>query len=216
MLKVKKVTSYYHASELFGIARRAAAGAKPYDEGFLVAILFSVLALEAFINESGDIAEMVPTLHRQKIVEGFSAVMSELEDRKESLLIKYHMALLVFSGSTWDEGSQPFQDFKLLVSLRNALAHTKADKWEAMVSDSKPDPLRKLDQYPKLVQQLCQKRLIEEPATSVSWLEVMATQKVANWACLTAESVTKAFLHAVPDGYYKSSLAKHIFHATDT
>jgi hypothetical protein len=211
---ITKITAYFHAKDLFNIARRAAVNGSTDKDAPIVSIMFSVLALEAFINESGALAKMVPTASRQKIIEGFSTVMGELEDRKESLLVKYHMALLVFSGSTWDEGSQPFQDFKLLVSLRNTIAHTKADKWETKVSESKPDPERSLDQYPKFVKQLYQKNLIELPAVSASWLEVLTQQQVAEWACLTAKLVTDEFLKIVPDGYYKSSLAKHVFKTT--
>ena len=208
---VIKVTAYFHADDLFNIARRAAVNSSTDKDAPIVSIMFSVLALEAFINESGALAEMVPTANRQKIIEGFSAVMGELEDRKESLLLKYHMAFLVFSGSTWDEGTQPFQDFKLLVSLRNNIAHTKADKWETKVSQSKPDPKRSLDQYPKLVKQLYQKKLIELPAVSASWLEVLTHGQVAAWACLTAKLVTEEFLKIVPDGYYKNFLAERVF-----
>jgi hypothetical protein len=39
---------------------------------------------------------MVPTLERQKVVAAYLAVMSELEERKEALSIKFHMGLLVF------------------------------------------------------------------------------------------------------------------------
>ena len=208
---VIKITAYFHATHLFNIARRAAADSTSDQDAPIVSVMFSVLALEAFINESGALARMVPTANRQKIIEGFSAVMSELEERRESLLVKYHMALLVFSGSTWDEGSQPFQDFKLLVSLRNAIAHTKADKWETRVFESKPDPERSLEEYPKFVKQLHQRKLIELPAVSGSWLEILTQQKVADWACLTARLITEEFLRIAPDGCYKSSLAKHVF-----
>lgn len=208
---VTKITAYLHANDLFNIARRAAASSSSDKDSPIVSIMFSVLALEAFINEAGALAKLVPTADRQKIIDGFSAVMGELEERKESLLVKFHMALLVFSGSTWDEGSQPFQDFKLLISLRNAIAHTKADKWEIKIYESNQDPNRPLDQYPKFIKQLCQKKIIEPPVASGSWLEVLAQPDVADWACQIAKSVTEEFLKIVPDGYYKNSLAKHVF-----
>lgn len=208
---ITKITAYLHANRLFSIAKRAAAGDSSENDASIVSIMFSVLALEAFINESGALANLVPTSKRQKIIEGFAQVMGELEERKESLLVKYHLALLVFSGSTWDEGSQPFQDFKLLIALRNAIAHTKADKWEAPVSESERDPERSLDQYPKIIRQLYQKKIIELPDKSTSWLEVLDQPKVAEWACSTAKLITEEFLNAVPDGEYKNSLSEHVF-----
>ena len=96
---ITKITAYFHADDLFNLARRAAANSTSDRDAPIVSIMFSVLALEAFINESGALAKMVPTANRQKIIEGFSSVMGELEDRKESLLVKYHMALLGKRGS---------------------------------------------------------------------------------------------------------------------
>ena len=211
---VTKITTYVHANKLFSIAKQAAGNSKSDRDAAIISIMFSVLALEAFINESGALARMVPTKNRQKIIEGYSSVMGELEERKESLFVKYHMALLLFSGATWDEGSQPFQDFKLLVSLRNAIAHTKADKWETKVSELKPDPERALEQYPKLIKQLHNKKLIKLPSSSTSWLEVLSRPEVADWACLTAEVITKEFLKIIPDGYYKNELSEYVFQAT--
>src|ERR1017187_4196239 len=118
MINLAQITSYYHARHLFTIAKRAARSSIKEDFS-IISIMFSVSALEAFINESVELARMVPTSERQKVVDGYLAVMSELEERKEALLIKFHMGLLVFSGSTWDEDTQPFQDFKLLVTTRN-------------------------------------------------------------------------------------------------
>lgn len=208
-MKITKITSYLHASHLYKVARQAAYRDDGEENDPIVAIMFCVLALEAFINESGVLARMLPTSKKQNIVDGFSSVMSELEERRESILLKYHMALLVFSGSTWNEGAQPFQDFKLLITLRNALVHMKADTWETKGWNQYPK--RQLSQYPKFVQALQQKGLIDAPEKSSSWLEAIAQPEVGKWACATAEKVTAEFLSVVPEGYFKESLSEHAF-----
>ena len=93
---ITEVTSSYHAGHLFKIAKRAASSSIKNPDFSIISIMFSVSALEAFINESVDLARMVPTLERQKVVAAYLAVMSELEERKEALSIKFHMGLLVF------------------------------------------------------------------------------------------------------------------------
>lgn len=206
-----KITAYFHCNDLFKIAQRAAEDSSSNKDAPIVSIIFSVIALEAFINESGTLAKMVPTAKRQKIIDAFATVMGELEDRKESLILKYHMALLVFSGSTWDEGSQPFQDFKILVSLRNNIAHKKADKWETKANKSKSYKERSLEQYPKFIKQLYQKNLVKLPNESDSWPEILTQKEVAEWACLTAKLITEDFFKIVPDGYYKDTLANLVF-----
>jgi hypothetical protein len=207
---ITKITSYIHAGHLFDIANRAAGEKNSDSDSPLIAMMFSVLALEAFINESGVLAQMVPTSERQQLIEGFSSVMKELEERKESLLIKYHMGLLVFTGSTWDEGALPFQDFKLLIAIRNSIVHMKADKWDVKVRHDKSDPERDIKQYPKFIGMLQRRGIIDMPAESTSWLKIVTQPKVAKWACATAVSITKGFFDAVPEGYYKKSLSGHV------
>lgn len=212
-MPITQITNYYHSGHLYGVAKNYSIGNDLDDNEPLISIMFSVLALEAFINESGSLARIVPSSEQQKIVEGFSSVMSELEERKESLLVKYHMALLVFSGSTWDEGALPFQDFKLLVNIRNSIVHMKADKWKVKISpdSTTTTKTRELKQYPKFVIALKQKGLIDIPDESSSWLSVITKPRVGKWACSTAEMITKEFFNKVPDGYFKEELEKYVF-----
>jgi hypothetical protein len=206
-----EVTSYFHAVHLFGIAKKAAGRSIKDPDFSIISIMFSVSALEAFINESVELARLVPTSERQKVVDGYRSVMSELEDRKEALLIKFYIGLLVLSGTAWDEGTQPFQDFKLLVTIRNQIVHIKADRWEAKLSSRGPEP-RSPSQYPKFIAALQQKKLVGLRG-SRSWFELINNKRVARWACDTAAKITGAFADALPDGSYKKSLMQHVFHA---
>lgn len=208
---VTKITSYFHATNLFNIATKATKSRSKKSDSSIIAIMFSASALEAFINESAGLARMVPTAKRQKIIDGYSSVMSELEDRKESLLVKYHMALLVFSGATWNEGDQAFQDFKLLITIRNAIVHMKTDRWETPVGKLKADPERAIEQYPKFIKVLEQKKIIDPPSKSQSWLELLKDQRVGKWSCQVAARITTEFEKAVPEGYFKDSLCKQVF-----
>ena len=208
---VTKVTTYFHAGDLFEIAKRSARAGTFENDGPIISIMFSVIALEAFINESVSLARSMPTAKTQKIVEAYSNVMSELEQRKEGIVIKYHLGLLVFSGATWDEGIQPFQDFKLLIVLRNAITHAKSDEWSVKLDYFRDhEPQRDVDEYPKFIRTLLQRGFIEKPLSSESWLVLLNNPKVANWACKTAETITKKFFEAVPKGYYKESLKTHL------
>lgn len=206
-----KITSYFHSADLFAIAKKASRSRSKQSTSPIVAIMFSASALEAFINESTGLARTIPTAKRQKLVEGYAAVMAELEDRRESLLIKYHMALLVFSGATWNEGDRAFQDLKLLVAIRNAIVHMKTDTWQTPVGHPKPHPERALEQYPKFIKVLEQKKIIDPPRKSRSWLELLRDQRVGHWACCTAARITDDFVHAVPDGSFKDALQEFTF-----
>ena len=208
---VTKTTSYFHATYLFDIALLAAKSREGDVGAPTVAVVFCAMALEAFINECGRLASTIPTSERQKIVEAFESVLSELEERKEAIVVKYHLGLLVFAGAAWDEGAKPFQDFKLLLTLRNEIAHMKGDAWESEVGKQKPDPERRSDQYPKWVREFRSRKLIPEPTVSTSWLEQITTPKVALWACRTASTITSEFYSSVPEGSFKESLKDHLF-----
>lgn len=207
---ITKIVSYFHATFLFKIALRASI-AKSGNQGQpVVCIVFCATALEAFINECGRLARTIPTDEKQNIVEAFASVMSELEDRREAIAIKYHLGLLVFKGATWEEGSQPFQDFKLLIGLRNELAHMKGDEWQTEVGKFRPDLERQQVQYPKFVRELHNRGVIPKPTKSTSWLSQISNPNVSVWACKTASTMTTEFFAAVPEGYFKKSLSKHL------
>ena len=163
---MKAITTYFHASDLFAIAERAADAKNSDPDGPIVAIMFCVIALEAFINESGDLARAMPTAKQQEIIEGYAQVMTELKDRREGLLLKYHLALLVFKGSTLNDHNVLLQDFKLLIALRNEITHLKADRWERKVSEDDQGRMRTLDEYPKFIQSLHNKGILSAPSDS--------------------------------------------------
>jgi hypothetical protein len=163
---VTQITQYFSAQHLFDIAKRASL--RKFRDSPTIAVVFSVTALEAFINESVALAKMIPTTQQQDIVTAYATAMRELEDRRESLAVKYHIGLIIWSGSTWNDGLQPYQDFRLLVTLRNALLHVRADRWEVQVSPGLPAPKRGIDEYPKFIKNLQQRQLIALPSRKLA------------------------------------------------
>jgi hypothetical protein len=208
---VIKVTSYFHAGHLYEIASKAARSKAKKSDNTIVAIMFCASALEAFINEPSGVARTIPSADKQRLVEGYASVMGELEDRKESLIAKYQMALLIFSGEVWNKGDTTFQDLRLLITIRNDIVHMKTDEWKTAVGSNKPDPERGIEQYPKYIKTLQEKRLIDPPSKSQSWLEAICDQRVSLWACRTAAKITTDFAAAAPSGRFKESLQNQAF-----
>ena len=204
---ITKVVTYFHANSLYDIAVRAARIENKDPDGPLISIMFSVIALEAFINESGSLARTVPTADKQSVIQGYAEVMDELEQRKEGIILKLHLALLLFSGSTLNKDDKLLAELTLLIALRNEITHPKGDVWQTPVSRKKPDPERSLLQYPKFIIKLHQKHIIPSPTISSSWLDQINTMPVANWACAIVEKISKRFYDSVPDGYYKHTLS---------
>jgi hypothetical protein len=211
--EVLAVNLYLHAPRLFRLAKRAASEDFADKDGPVISIMFCAVALEAFINESGALATMVPS-ENQAIVRGYASVMAELEERKESILLKYKLALLVLTGSTWEEQDLLFQEFKLLVALRNEITHLKGDRWEVEVDlDDEDDDGRRrsASNYPKFIRSLHSKGIIALPTSFSSWVTLANDPKVAAWACRVTKDITHRVLTSVPEGKFKDELSKYAF-----
>lgn len=97
----------------------------------ITSIVMSALAAEAFINELAEAADM-EQIGREGItsaildqLQDLANAVKEVEDSHGSVTLKYQIAYLILSGSTFPRGRSPFQEFMQLVSLRNLLVHLK-------------------------------------------------------------------------------------------
>jgi hypothetical protein len=93
----------------------------------LVSIVFSVIGLEAFVNE---LTEHAQSMAVTQPAEGgvFAQMMDEADDDHASLDFRLRLAHWILTGRMMDKGSQPYQDFALLIWLRNDLVHTRPNK----------------------------------------------------------------------------------------
>lgn len=208
-----KVTSYLHATYLFEVAVRAAKPEFPDRAGPTIAIMFSAAALEAFINESTLVANFVPTASKQPFLENYSSVMLEAERKRISLEDKYLLAFKTLTNSNWNKGIQPFQDFKLLINLRNEIVHMKGDKWESQIKTGATHPKREPENYPAFISALQGKGIVRKPTKSSAWLELVDTTDVARWACGVAEGMSRHLVQVVPSGYFKEMLETNLLRA---
>jgi hypothetical protein len=95
----------------------------------IIAIVFSALALEAFINEVGDFAAYPNRENAEQDPQSVSIIgsmLGEIEESRGSMQQKFLMAKWIFSQQEYDRANQPYLDFAILVQVRNALAHVKS------------------------------------------------------------------------------------------
>jgi hypothetical protein len=145
-------------------------------EGSLVAIIFSAASLEAFIAEVAFLieclAEDYPSLAK------LGAVLNDAEESQVQARGKYLIAKAIL-GNGFDRGTNPYQDFDLLIRIRNAITHMK------------PDIVR--DDPHKLVASLQSRGLCKaEDFPNNSWMDQIATIPTALWACNVASSMIRA------------------------
>jgi hypothetical protein len=114
------------------------------------------------------------------------------------------LALGTLGGHVYDKGAQPFQDFKLLIDLRNAIVHNKPRDTFLFT----PDGEFMRVEPPPIVKRLEGKNILAEfeGPNCESWIDLISTQAVARWACNTSVEMVKSVMHAVPEGFFRRRL----------
>jgi hypothetical protein len=187
---------------LFGIAKRAAEDAKAGNSlqtNALIAVVFSVVGSEAFINEAIELASL--SSQESLTIAAFAEMGAQVEDSHGTMELKYQVAKWVFSGESFDKGTNPYQDFLLLIQTRNALVHYKQLDKIAEVTSSGEVTV----EVPALINRLRSKGVLSDIPTNVgaSWLTRISTPAMAMWACHAASAMVKAIAAIPPEGVFK-------------
>jgi hypothetical protein len=201
---------FINSGHLFGIAKqayeRAKAGAK-HDRSHdsnepLISIVFAAAAGEAFINEIGELASQptgfFPELGSEPDqVQSLAGLLSEVEDARGSTNLKYLIGKLALSGRTFDKGANPYQDFAILMDLRNSLMHLKFDRVESV----RINEVR--IHYPSVVAKLRSRSVLalfeDDDNAIASWVLRVSTPAVARWACNATARIVKDIVESMPD-----------------
>jgi hypothetical protein len=171
----------------------------------LEAIVFSVVALEGFINEAAELAtqQPLPGSSTPSAVSTFANLIDEVERSRGSLQLKFMLARHAFTGETYDPARLPFQDFALLVDLRNALIH-----YRSLESFTVNESGALTFTPARVVERLRAKNIAAEadPSTMVPWLLVVATVAVARWSCRCAVAMVESILNVLPESHFKEQM----------
>ena len=116
------------------------------------------------------------------------------------------MAAQTLRGSPFDKGTNPYQDFSTLVTLRNDIMHLKPKDRVVIASDGGQSV--KVPMYIAALQQ----RGLASSTVGMSWFDTIQTVKMASWAPKTAHEIILAVLDLIPDGPGDpTSMFKNIF-----
>jgi hypothetical protein len=184
--------------------RVMAANPQALPASSITSIVMSALAVEAFINELGEAADMAQ-IGRGRItssalvqLQDLASTLKEVEEDQGSVTLKYQMAYLVLSGGTFPRGGSPFQEFKQLVNLRNLLVHLKPGDRHSSSGHIEPKQ--------SLIREFQQRgytrsrgRESGDPLGGMSWLQEIQTVQMADWAYNTARSIIAAVGAVIPE-----------------
>lgn len=186
--------SYFcHSGSLFTIARdgyeqaKATAGGDREGgmAGAIVAIVFAVASLEAFVNEFRMHAKNVfkPILRRARR-EGLCRILDSAESERTSLRMRIQLLKTILTGEPYHKGSHPYQGFDDLLKLRASVIHLEAVKAGS----------------PGVTEHLVAKGILADrrPVDADNWLHRVTTPAVARWACQVVVDMVQSMVEGSP------------------
>jgi hypothetical protein len=142
------------------------------------ALLLSAMSTEAFINELGTRLSLLSAYNGKNL--GRSAnigtFLEQLEAEHAQIKSKYLLVSNLLPGKPFVKGKPPFQDFSLLIDIRNDFAHLKVQR-----------------DAPKYIRSFSQKGWLynkkKDKPKLVGWMFQLETPEVSAWACRTARTI---------------------------
>jgi len=196
-------TRMIEAGVLFGIAIDAIRSIKadPRKGGqrsALVSIVFSMIALESFVNEMTEQAQnMSPTQPAE--VSTFAQMMGDADDDHASIDFRVRLAHWIMTGRMMDRGSQPYQDFALLIWLRNDLVHTRPNKLFAYGKTTMEEV------HGRLLKRFKDKNILADEYIA-SWTHLVQTRAVAEWSARTVAAVVNEVCSGTSESEFQKTL----------
>lgn len=172
---------------------------KTLQEDAIAAVILAVASLEGFIN---DLVSLHSILGRPL---SLTTISEHWEDFEGFSVQAKYLLLGVVLGKPFRKGAQPYQDFRLLVQLRNLLVHLKPG--EILLEG---DKLRW--KQPGIFRKLVARELISDAVLNVthhqktSWYWHISSVKVAAWACNTTSAVVRHVGDGLPQGALKTAV----------
>ena len=180
-----------------------------------VAIILAAASTEGFINELADAVRVEreqPQLYpvSPQLI-AFADAHEQLEDpkkgRKGSTAGKYLDASEKLSGAKFPKGTEPYQAFAKLMRLRDLHMHLRSRDSDGAIENGSYEepsititsPEGRIAFIKSLMQMGLTRECNDEANIGTSWLNLLQTAKMANWACFAALNIIRAVLDMIPN-----------------
>jgi len=202
------------AGSLFSIALRSADSIavderNGHQRAALVSLVFAVISLEAFFNETVELANMAliserafvangvnPKSPEPEVVYAFVQLMTDAEKARSSLESKFLLANWLLTGKSLDRGAQPYQDLTLLLKVRNQLVHFRPN--DIFTEPEVTPEILSHSQNPAIVQLRSKNVLATDIVGLSGWTAWIETKAMAKWACDVASRMVLDFVSKTP------------------
>ena len=163
----------------------------------LVSIVFSALALEAFINELLSLAKDAKQAgSTEAFLDNLINSIDESDSNKKSTCEKFMLASEAL-GNGFKKGENPYQDFADLFRLRDCLVHLKQEDRIETEDNGEVKYLGRM-----LTERLRSKDIFQQYTQLKSITLLVSTAKAAFWACVTTSNMVNAILDKIPQSEF--------------
>lgn len=154
--------------------------------------LFCALATESFLSDFKIVCEraMLPIDPIVPRLKAIADLLEEMEASRLSIRAKYGFLYYTLTGNPIPKGDQIYQDFDLLIKVRDSLVHHKS-----YAGHSFPDHLQ------KLLDQLAARNIVSKSdiGPHPDWGRLLdRSEKLGNWSIETAKAIMKLVAQAAP------------------
>lgn len=171
------------------------------------AVLYSMLSLEAFLNDVIDLFKNAYIgVSLPDRLNAAAEMLQQMEVQRTATDSKFSLLAYVLCGVFPSKGKPPFQDLKVLIELRNHMAHPrpgsvtmtlKTTKKNGNLGLSVSHKSREKDE--KLVEALKRACKLNQPVWPGDWRVIAESSECAAWAVEVAHEVIRTFLGVISD-----------------
>lgn len=202
---------YFLSSSRFALlATKAAARSAEFSPDAYTALVFSALWVEALANEilhlaatSPDTASSDP-LARLRVM----ADAADLGARDARLDVKVQVISAALADAPFDRGRQPFQDFHLLILLRNHLVHHRPETLTEVYELEGDTTMIIPERLHPRIDSLVARGIIPEPDREAMYSlnSLLESPAVARWAVDAASAMIRGLLAQLPADHRRAGL----------
>ena len=169
----------------------------------IIALFFSQIYLEAFINEIIFKSYCNGSKSNVDFINLDYLISIKPTLGRISLAQKYQYVKKTLTNEFYEKGRNPFQDFELLIKLRNHIIHLQP-------SETDDDCMEWSE--PEFVDFLASKGLMprRDIEAGPDLYQRMRTTELARWACITALNMAQSIADCFPPGSDKDTLNKRV------
>lgn len=181
--------------------------------GAITAAIMAFAAIEAFMNEVGQLAQTELRRNSDPYAEEYPQQLKDLalalkvaRENKASTTYQYDLAREILEGHPPERSGGSRQDLDTLRKLRNALVHMQSPEVEIYLQPPEEEnaegdvgTIVSRHEQPKFMRALESKGLLDYAGDDTQWSNLICTTKLADWVCDTVEQAAHELVERAPE-----------------